>query len=344
MSTQRRRPHAHIPELEEASGHEELARPRQKANSGLDPPYRPAKVLLVPRRRANVAQRIKDAPYRSAKVLLAPRRANVPDDPPYQTAEVLLAPRGQEQLRDRHGPQSARPLSRSTPAAVEYEKTVERIVEVPVHDLGAGGDEDTQADGGVDDYTTDKDSVKTIIVFMPRGTEWELCDIPHIKSQGVFHTPVFHHEDRMVAGQLWIEFDGFCNCSDNQERAWVFTILEGAVAAMVNNQESKILTSGGVFIVPIGNSWQLENIGYRPAILSYTSMSPAHPIGPMVNTATSLSVPAEGEKILEVPTEHPEAGWDENTDPWAVCIDHFTGNNVDHMVAFPPHIAFPCEW
>ncbi|KAL0575895.1 mitotic fidelity of chromosome transmission-related protein [Marasmius crinis-equi] len=79
---------------------------------------------------------------------------------------------------------------------------------------------------------------------------------------------IFGDEQFIAAGQLLIPEKGRKPSKTTKDNTYVFCILEGAVNVKIN-ETSIILCQGGMFMVPRGNQYFIENIGTRPARLFF---------------------------------------------------------------------------
>ncbi|KAL0062628.1 mitotic fidelity of chromosome transmission-related protein [Marasmius tenuissimus] len=87
------------------------------------------------------------------------------------------------------------------------------------------------------------------------GAEWEFQKI-------------FGDEQFIAAGQLLIPPKRSKPSKTTKDNTYVFCIMEGAVNVKIN-ETSIILCTGGMFMVPRGNQYFIENISNRPARLFF---------------------------------------------------------------------------
>ncbi|KAF8205489.1 Mif2/CENP-C like-domain-containing protein [Mycena galopus ATCC 62051] len=171
----------------------------------------------------------------------------------------------------KHG-RAARKRSR-TPAmdgkgkGKERVKIVEKIVEVPVEGAGAnpeeGWDDETETQAVVKEYPTDKDVTRRIAftarMFAPTpaaNNEW-------------FFQKIFGDGDFIAAGQIVIPPKGRKPSKRSKDNTFIFLVVEGAVNLKVCDT-SLIIASGGMFMIPRGNTYFIENIAERDAKLFFT--------------------------------------------------------------------------
>ncbi|KAJ7706854.1 Mif2/CENP-C like-domain-containing protein [Mycena rosella] len=146
-------------------------------------------------------------------------------------------------------------------------KVVEKVVEVPVEVLSAnpeeGWDDGTETDGVVKSYPDGEDVMRRIAftakMFQPTAAannEW-------------FFQKVFNDPDFVAAGQLLIPPKGRKPSKQTKDNTFIFFVIEGAVNLKVC-ETSLIVASGGMFMVPRGNTYFIENIADRDAKLFFT--------------------------------------------------------------------------
>ncbi|KAK1230975.1 mitotic fidelity of chromosome transmission- protein [Marasmius sp. AFHP31] len=155
-----------------------------------------------------------------------------------------------------------------------------------------GWDDDSAERGEVIDWTT-KQLVEKRIACPPSkvatqkagGAEWEFQKI-------------FGDEQFIAAGQLLIPPKGRKPSKTTKDNTYVFCIMEGAVNVKIN-ETSIILCTGGMFMVPRGNQYFIENISNRPARLFFAqarmvakddaerTASPEKPRAPPTTTSTA---------------------------------------------------------
>ncbi|KAJ6526231.1 Mif2/CENP-C like-domain-containing protein [Mycena vulgaris] len=155
----------------------------------------------------------------------------------------------------------------STPSgnARLVEKIVEKIVEVPVDSTNPeeGWDDETVMEAVVKDYPNGQDVQRRIAftakMFEPvaaANNEW-------------FFQKIFGDGDFVAAGQLVIPPKGRKPSKHTKDNTFIFLVIEGAVNLKVCDT-SLIIASGGMFMIPRGNTYFIENIADRDAKLFFT--------------------------------------------------------------------------
>jgi len=149
----------------------------------------------------------------------------------------------------------------------ERVKIVEKIVEVPVDSANAnpeeGWDDKMETQAIVKEYPGDEDVERRIAftarMFAPRAVannEW-------------FFQKIFGDGDFIAAGQIVIPPKGRKPRKSSKDNTFIFLVIEGAVNLKVC-ETSLIIASGGMFMIPRGNTYSIENIAERDAKLFFT--------------------------------------------------------------------------
>lgn len=79
---------------------------------------------------------------------------------------------------------------------------------------------------------------------------------------------IFGDGEFIAAGQLIIPVNGKKPSKGTKDNTYVFYVIEGAINLRIH-QTSFILATGGMFLIPRGNNYYLENISQRPARLFF---------------------------------------------------------------------------
>ncbi|KAJ6604173.1 Mif2/CENP-C like-domain-containing protein [Mycena vulgaris] len=250
---------------------EEVAPPKKKAKSTRAPPARQDKPKPTNSRKhkenrdhSEGARRSKRVAYpplefwRGEKVVFAPREEGHPRQVPY-IKEIVRIPK--DDAPPRAAPKRKRSQTRATPQILEREV----IVEVPV-DVGnpeAGWDDETDPQAVVADYRSGASVTRRVAftakMFKPTpaaGNSW-------------FFEKTFSDGDFVAAGQIKIPAKGRKPSKGTKDNTYIFFVVEGAVNVVVN-ETSVVLASGGMFMVPRGNSYFIENIADRDAKIFFT--------------------------------------------------------------------------
>ncbi|KAJ7693573.1 Mif2/CENP-C like-domain-containing protein [Mycena rosella] len=250
---------------------EEIAPPKKKAKPS---PAKQAKPKPTNSRKhkenrdvAEGARRSKRVAYpplefwRGEKVVFAPREEGRPRQVPY-IKEIVRIPKEDPPLR-RATSKRKRSQTRaaSTPQVVEREV----IVEVPVAmDPEEGWDDETNPEAVVVDFRTNE-PVKRRVAF----TAKMFSPIAAKGRASWFFEKIFGDGDFMAAGLLLIPAKGRKPLKSTKDNTYIFFVVQGAVNVVLG-ETSVILASGGMFMVPRGNSYFIENIADRDAKIFFT--------------------------------------------------------------------------
>ncbi|KDR73744.1 hypothetical protein GALMADRAFT_251561 [Galerina marginata CBS 339.88] len=134
---------------------------------------------------------------------------------------------------------------------------------LPVVNPEEGWDDETQALCTVLHFTT-KEEVERRIAWTAKMVEPKLA-----ADRNWSFDKIFGDDDFIAAGQLIIPPRGRKPSKAAKDNTYVFYVIEGAVNFKVH-ETSMILTSGGMFMVPRGNTYLIENICERNAKLFFT--------------------------------------------------------------------------
>ncbi|KAJ7154180.1 Mif2/CENP-C like-domain-containing protein [Mycena filopes] len=160
---------------------------------------------------------------------------------------------------------SVKPASKVGGNVKVVEKIVERVVQVPggVINPEEGWDDETEGQAVVKAYPGDEDVTRRIAftakMFIPSAAannEW-------------FFQKIFGDGDFIAAGQIVIPPKGRKPSKPSKDNTFIFFVIEGAVNLKVC-ETSLIVASGGMFMIPRGNTYFIENIGDRDAKLFFT--------------------------------------------------------------------------
>lgn len=126
-----------------------------------------------------------------------------------------------------------------------------------------GWDEKTPADGVVLDFLTREPVKRRIIqtarMFEPRSAA----------NSNWFFQKIFGEGDFIAAGEMRIPPRGEKPSKSSKDNAYVFYVVEGAVSVAIH-ESTYIIASGGMFLVPRGNTYCIHNICQRDAKLFFT--------------------------------------------------------------------------
>ncbi|KAH9482624.1 Inner kinetochore subunit cnp3 [Psilocybe cubensis] len=155
---------------------------------------------------------------------------------------------------------STRPRSRSR-AVDHHENSIPPAL--AVHNPEEGWDDDTSAICTVLHFTT-KDEVERRIAWTAKMVEPRMA-----ADKNWSFDKIFGDDDFIAAGQLIIPPRGRKPSKAAKDNTYVFYVIEGAVNFKIH-QTSMILATGGMFMVPRGNTYLIENISERNARLFFT--------------------------------------------------------------------------
>ncbi|KAH9966569.1 Mif2/CENP-C like-domain-containing protein [Russula dissimulans] len=154
-----------------------------------------------------------------------------------------------------------KPLGQAHKRSITYRK---RTTEEPstVHDPEEGWDEKTPTNGVVIDWFTGSE-VSRRLAFPGR-----LVNHRPAVNNDFFFTKVFGDGEYIAAGQLRIPPKKNKPSKMTKDNTYVFFVIEGAVQFKVH-ESSYVLCTGGMILVPRGNTYYIENISERDAKLFF---------------------------------------------------------------------------
>ncbi|KAJ7193796.1 Mif2/CENP-C like-domain-containing protein [Mycena pura] len=147
----------------------------------------------------------------------------------------------------------------------EQVKIVEKIVEVQVDHANPeeGWDDETETQVAVTAYPRDDEVTRRIAftakMFKPTAAA----------NNAWFFQKIFGDGDFIAAGQILIPPRGRKPSKPSKDNTFIFYVIEGAVNLKVHNT-SLIVAAGGMFMIPRGNTYFIENIAERDAKLFFT--------------------------------------------------------------------------
>ncbi|KAH9931701.1 Mif2/CENP-C like-domain-containing protein [Epithele typhae] len=132
-----------------------------------------------------------------------------------------------------------------------------------VYDPEEGWDDETDPHCTVLEYGKEGKEVKRRVAFTDKMTS------PKAAAQGsFFFQKVFSDCDHLAAGQLIIPPGSTKPTKSTKDNTFVFYVIQGAVKFCVH-QTNFILATGGMFLVPRGNIYYIQNICDRDAKLFF---------------------------------------------------------------------------
>ncbi|KAG1890829.1 Mif2/CENP-C like-domain-containing protein [Suillus subluteus] len=176
------------------------------------------------------------------------------------TSGLILVPQIKEIIRIPQEP--PKPLGK---AGKKRKRTgSERAKSMPEpFDPEEGWDDETQESGVVIDYVTEEPVLRRIVYTAKK------IDPKPAAGGGWFFQKIFGEGDFIAAGVLRIPPQGRKPSKGTKDNTYVFYVIEGAVAAVIHESQY-IVATGGMFIVPRGNTYYIENISDRDAQVFFT--------------------------------------------------------------------------
>ncbi|KAH8106929.1 Mif2/CENP-C like-domain-containing protein [Cristinia sonorae] len=125
-----------------------------------------------------------------------------------------------------------------------------------------GWDDDTPQQGIIHDYEQEKE-VEKRVAFTAK-----MLDLKPAANNDFFFQKIFGDGDFIAAGQLVIPPKKQKPTKGTKDNTFIFYVIEGAVNFKVH-RTSFVLTTGGMFLVPRGNMYFIQNISDRDAKLFF---------------------------------------------------------------------------
>ncbi|KAJ6501590.1 Mif2/CENP-C like-domain-containing protein [Mycena vitilis] len=200
--------------------------------------------------------------WRGEKVEYGPREPGHKRLVPH-IAQIIRIPKEPPAPRPGIKRKRGRARTKTTPDVVEREV----IVEVDASNPEAGWDDDTNPTAIVLDYRTG-DNVTRRVAFTSKMFDPRPAKVAGADDAWSFEK-IFGDGDFMAAGQLVIPARKRKPAKGTKDNTYIFFVVEGAVNVVVCDT-SVILATGGMFMVPRGNSYFIENIADRDAKLFFT--------------------------------------------------------------------------
>ncbi|KAF8559843.1 hypothetical protein OG21DRAFT_1503063 [Imleria badia] len=145
-----------------------------------------------------------------------------------------------------------------------------------------GWDENTPTNATVIDYAT-QEEVSRRVTFLAN-----MIEPKQAANSNWFFQRIFGEGEFIAAGQMHIPPKSQKPSKSTKDNAYVFYVIQGAVSVFIH-ETSFIITTGGMFLVPRGNTYYIENIAERDAKLFFTQarMLPAEEAVLVQHTAQS---------------------------------------------------------
>jgi centromere protein C len=126
-----------------------------------------------------------------------------------------------------------------------------------------GWDENTPTNATVIDYDT-QEEVSRRVAFLA-----QMIDPKAAANSNWFFQKIFGEGEFIAAGQMHIPPKSQKPSKSTKDNTYVFYVIQGAVSVFIH-ETSFIITTGGMFLVPRGNTYYIENIAERDAKLFFT--------------------------------------------------------------------------
>ncbi|CAH7669789.1 Mif2/CENP-C like-domain-containing protein [Phakopsora pachyrhizi] len=130
-----------------------------------------------------------------------------------------------------------------------------------------GWDLETKATGIVYSYTKNKECER-VVAFTKHMSDINVEDKAGVPNSFHFKR-VCKDLDYVAAGLIYIPVGGGKPSKPTKDNFYVFTVLEGAVSVNIHRTKF-VVASHGMFFVPRGNFYSIENIGQRTAKLTFS--------------------------------------------------------------------------
>ncbi|PCH37933.1 hypothetical protein WOLCODRAFT_161168 [Wolfiporia cocos MD-104 SS10] len=193
--------------------------------------------------------------WRCEKVVYGRRESGVSFVPTIK--EIRRIPKEEPQpLGGRHRRPRARSKSKTVGPAARMAS------EGLVFDPEEGWDDETEPEGIVLDYERGKE-IERRLAF----TAKMINPKPALNSDFYFHK-VFADEDFVAAGEMVIPPNKQKPTKNTKDNTFVFYVIEGAVNCKVH-RTNFLLATGGMFLVPRGNLYYIQNASDRDARLFF---------------------------------------------------------------------------
>ncbi|EJD02264.1 uncharacterized protein FOMMEDRAFT_86864 [Fomitiporia mediterranea MF3/22] len=134
--------------------------------------------------------------------------------------------------------------------------------DVVVFNPEEGWDDKTDPTGVVLDYHSGKE-VQRRLVFTAKMITPE----PAMNNEFLYQK-IFGDGDFIAAGELIVPVNGRKPSKASRDNTYIFYLIEGAINLKVH-RTSFVIASGGMFLIPRGNTYYIENISQRPAKLFF---------------------------------------------------------------------------
>ncbi|KAI9571275.1 Mif2/CENP-C like-domain-containing protein [Boletus coccyginus] len=166
-----------------------------------------------------------------------------------------------------------------------------------------GWDEDTPTNATVIDYSTQQE-ISRRVAFLA-----SMIEPNQAANSNWFFQKIFGEGEFIAAGQMHIPPKSQKPSKSTKDNTYVFYVIQGAVSVFIH-ETSFIITTGGMFLVPRGNTYYIENIAERDAKLFFTQarMLQAEDMMQVQHTAQSAPPSSHRRAISEDVSAGPRKG------------------------------------
>ncbi|KAF7367315.1 CENP-C-C domain-containing protein [Mycena sanguinolenta] len=253
---------------------EERPPPKKRIKATPAPASKPKVIRTRPLQKENRddpegVRRSQRIPYPPLEYWRGERRVYGPRDPgqkrqvPHIT-EIIRLPK-EPPAPPRAAAKRKRARSRTTEETEVIEREV--IVEIDASNPENGWDDDTDPNAVVLDYRSGK-PVSRRVAFLANMFNPTPANVKGADDAWAFQK-IFGDGDFMAAGQLIVPVGKRKPSKGTKDNTYIFYVVEGAVSVVIG-ETSLVLATGGMFMVPRGNSYFIENIADRDAKLFFT--------------------------------------------------------------------------
>ncbi|KAJ6519365.1 Mif2/CENP-C like-domain-containing protein [Mycena sanguinolenta] len=253
---------------------EERPPPKKRIKATPAPTAKPKVIRTRPLQKENRdvpegVRRSQRIPYPPLEYWRGERKVYGPHEPgqkrqvPHIT-EIIRLPK-EPPPASRAGSKRKRTGSRTTEQTEVIEREV--IVEIDASNPENGWDDDTDPTAVVLDYRSGK-PVSRRVAFLANMFNPVPASVKGADDAWSFQK-IFGDGDFMAAGQLIVPVGKRKPSKGTKDNTYIFYVVEGAVNVVVSDTNI-VLATGGMFMVPRGNSYFIENIADRDAKLFFT--------------------------------------------------------------------------
>ncbi|KAH7889476.1 Mif2/CENP-C like-domain-containing protein [Phlebopus sp. FC_14] len=174
-----------------------------------------------------------------------------------------------------------------------------------------GWDDDTPTNAVVIDYDREE-QVSRRVAFLAK-----MIDPKPAANSSWFFQKIFGEGNFIAAGQMRIPPKGRKPSKSTKDNTYVFYVIEGAVSVFIH-ETPLIITTGGMFLVPRGNTYYIENIAERDAKLFFTQARKVTPEDEARQATAEDDGSQERVTVSEPPASHRRSAFSEEAPVSAV--------------------------